>query len=70
MQPISYAKLQQKYSNKFIAQRDGHVVATGRTLRQLFIQLSKKKIPYDRRIVIGHVPPEGAVCIYVHRVST
>ena len=69
MRQILYAKLQKKYGNKFIARRKDRIVASGRTMRQLFAQLAKKHIPYDRNIIIGHVPPKGAVCIYVYRIS-
>lgn len=69
MKSISYIKLQDKYSNKFIARHGTKIIATGKTLRQLFLRLSQKNIPYDNRIIIGHVPPKGAVCIYVYRVS-
>lgn len=56
MKPVSYVKLQQRYSNKFIARRDGRILASAKTMSQLFAELSKKNIPYTRQIIIGHVP--------------
>lgn len=67
---MSYTNLQKNYSNQFVARLKGRIVASGKTMQQLFAHLSQKKVPYDRQIWIAHIPPKKAVCIYVHRISS
>jgi len=69
MKQRSYAQLQVRYGGQFIAQRNSKVLASGKTLRALFQQLAKKKIAYDASVLISHVHPKDAVCIYAHCLS-
>ena len=61
---ISYLGLQKKYGGKFVARRDSRILAGGKTMKELFAEMVRKKIPYDEDVVIGRIPPKGAVCVY------
>ena len=60
---ISYAKLQRRYGGKFIARRDGEVLASATTYRALLSAINKRQL--DRRLlIIGYISPKDAICIY------
>ena len=62
---ISYAKLQRRYGGKFIAREDGHVLASGATYPKLLQAIRKRRLN-RQRLIVGYVPPKGAICIYPH----
>lgn len=70
MSRFSYLRIQRKYANRFIARRNQKVLASGKTINELFAQLKAKGIPYNASITIGHVPPKKTVCIYVVSLSS
>ena len=57
MKRISYAPLQEKYGGKFIARCHNRVLASAKTLKQVFTALSRRKIRYTKDIILGHIPP-------------
>src|SRR3989338_2647747 len=60
---ISYAKLQRRYGGKFIARKNGKVLASGSTYPQL-LQVIRKRRLNRQRLIVGSVPPQKAICIY------
>ena len=60
---ISYTKLQRRYGGKFIARQNGKVLASGTTYPQLLRAISKRRL-IRQRLIVGYVPPKGAICIY------
>ena len=63
MNRASYIRLQERYGGRFIAQRDGKVVAHGATYRSLIKSLGKKRLKREG-LVFSYINPKHAVCIY------
>jgi len=60
---VSYAKLQRRDGGRFIARRNGSVLASGPTYRTLLQAIAKRRL--DRAdLIIGYVPPKDAICLY------
>lgn len=60
---VAYATLQRHYGGKFIARKNGKVLASGTTYQQLLQAIRKQQLN-RRRVIVGYVPPKGAICIY------
>ena len=60
---VSYAKLQHRYGNKFIAREDGKVLASGATYPALLKAIRERALN-RKALIIGYVPPKDAICIY------
>ena len=60
---ISYAKLQERYPNEYVARKDNKVLAHAQTYPRLIKKLAREKL--DRSLlVIGFIPPKDKICIY------
>lgn len=68
MKSNPYIQLQEKYGGKFVATVNGKVVVSAKTMKNLFQKMKKDEITYDEKVVIGHILPKGAICVY--RIST
>jgi len=62
MKPLSYTHLQDKYSGKFVATYKGKVIASAKTSKKLFEKIKDKL--GDKNLLIHHVDPKEAVCVY------
>jgi riboflavin synthase alpha subunit len=62
MNPKSYPQLQEKFGGKFIARINGRVIASAKTSKALWDKV-RNRIG-DPKMVIGYIPPKGAICIY------
>ena len=63
---VSYAKLQEKYPNEYIARKDTKVFVHAKTISLLFKRIAQKQLdPKD--LTIGFVPSKR-LCIYVSKV--
>ena len=62
MNPKFYPQLQARYGGKFIARVDGRVVASAKTSKVLWNKV-RNRIG-DPNMIIGYIPPKGAICIY------
>jgi len=63
LKAVSYGTWQRRYGGQFIARDNGHVLASGRTYRQL-LQAIRRRHLNRQRLTIGYIPPKDAVCIY------
>ena len=61
---ISYANLQRRYGSRFIARKNSKVLASGVTYAQLLRAIHKHRLN-RQQIIVGYVPPQSAICIYV-----
>jgi len=66
MKATSYIKLQVKYGGQFIALYKGKVIAKSKTSKGLFKKIAPKL--GDPHLLIQHIDPKDAVCVY--RVSS
>ena len=57
------SKVLQRHGH-FVARRRSRVIAQGPTLRVLWRKLMAKGMAYANDVVIGYVPPRGAICVY------
>jgi len=53
---------QDKYSGKFVATYKGEVIASAKTSKKLFEKIKDKL--GDKNLLIHHVDPKEAVCVY------
>ena len=60
---ISYAKLQRRHGGKFIARKNGKILASGATYPQL-LQVIRKRHLNRSTLTVGYAPPKKAICIY------
>lgn len=63
MADVSYATLQQRYGGRYVARRDGEVIADAGTYDELTDQLEKTVTDWSD-IVIEYVEPANIVCVY------
>lgn len=63
MKSLSYVQLQEKYSGKFIAKSNGHVVASGPTYKSLINKIAKKHLERNK-LTFAYIHPNGAICVY------
>jgi len=62
MRAKSYPQLQKKYGGKFIARRDGEVIASAKTSKALWDKVRDKV--GSPQMLIEYIEPKGAICIY------
>ena len=63
MLEVDYARLQEQYGGRYVAERDGTVVASAETYDALIDALEAAKV--DRsELVIEYVEPADTVCVY------
>ena len=62
MSAQAYVQLQKRYGGKFVASRQGRVIATAPTSKDLL----KKVARYvgDPRLLVQYIAPRRAVCTY------
>ena len=65
---VNYAKLQQRYGGKYVARIGNSVIAFGKTFEELIKQLERKHL-INKNFSFAYIPPKGAICIYVNKVS-
>jgi hypothetical protein len=63
MAEVDYAELQQRYGGRYVAQRNGEVVASAETYDELSEQLESAVTDWDG-LIIEYVEPPGVVCVY------
>ena len=63
MAEIDYAQLQQQYGGRYVAQRDGKVIASAKTYDELSAQLESTVVEWDG-LIIEYVEPAHSVCVY------
>ncbi len=63
MAEVDYALLQQRYGGRYVARRDGEVIASGDTYDELSDQLEKAVVDWGE-IIIEYVEPANIVCVY------
>lgn len=63
MSEVDYASLQQRYGGRYVARRDGEVIADASTYDELADQLEKTVTDW-RAIIIEYVEPANIVCVY------
>jgi hypothetical protein len=65
LKTIPYVRFQRRYGGKFIARKDGRVLASGDTYAEILKTIRKRGL--NRQVlVVGYVPPK-AICIYDRR---
>ncbi|MBI4231367.1 MAG: hypothetical protein HY608_11065 [Planctomycetes bacterium] len=62
-QTIDQAKLQESYSGRFVAVRDGKVVASADTNRDLVDELKKRGIAPES-VLLAFIHPRDRLCAY------
>ena len=60
---ISYAKMQEKYPNEYIARKDNKVFAHAKTIPLLYKRISEEQLN-RKELTIGFVPSKHRICIY------
>lgn len=63
MELKTYIQLQEEYGGKFIAIREGQVLATGNTHKELVENLKKNHIE-RKNLTFEFIEPKDAICIY------
>lgn len=63
MAETDYAWLQQQYGGRYVAQRDGEVVASAETYDELSDQLEGAAMEWGE-LIIEYVEPAHIVCVY------
>lgn len=63
MAEVDYAQLQQRYGGRYVARRNGDVIASAETYDELTDQLEGAAIEWDK-LVIEYVEPADIVCVY------
>lgn len=63
MVEVDYAQLQQLYGGRYVARRDGDVVASAEGYDQLLEQLDRAGVDWDH-MIIEYVEPADVVCVY------
>jgi len=63
MTQVDYATLQQLYGGRYVARRDGEVVASAESYDELIEQL-ERPAPDWNQIIIEYVEPADTVCVY------
>ncbi|MBI4546376.1 MAG: hypothetical protein HY707_00225 [Ignavibacteriae bacterium] len=60
---IDYTALQQKYGGRYIARRDGDVIANAETYDELIDRLENEGAQWEE-LIIEYVEPVNIVCVY------
>ena len=63
MEPKAYIQLQEQYGGKFVAIRNGQVVAIGNTHKELVDSIKKNMIE-RKNLNFEYIERKDAVCIY------
>jgi polysaccharide deacetylase 2 family uncharacterized protein YibQ len=63
MAEVNYAQLQQQYGGRYVARRNGEVIASAQTYDELCDQLEKATVNWDE-LIIEYVEPAHIVCVY------
>lgn len=63
MAEVDYVQLQQRYGGRYVARRDGEVIASAETYDELCDQLEKAAVAWDE-LIIEYVEPANIVCVY------
>lgn len=63
MTQVDYALLQHRYGGKYVARRDGEVIASAETYDNLIDQLEKPETDWAD-LVIEYIEPANIVCVY------
>lgn len=60
---VDYTALQQRYGGRYVARRDGEVIADAGTYDELTDRLEKVVTDWSQ-VVIEYVEPANIVCVY------
>jgi len=60
---VEYAELQRLYGGRYVARRDGEVIATAETYDELGEQLHRAGVEWTE-LIIEYVEPAHVVCVY------
>lgn len=63
MAEVDYAQLQQRYGGRYVAHRNGEVIASAETYDELCDQLEQAVVSWDE-VIIEYVEPAHIVCVY------
>ena len=63
MAELDYAQLQQQYGGRYVARRDGEVIANAETYDELSEQLEATAVEWGK-LIIEYVEPPQIVCVY------
>ena len=63
MAEIDYAELQQRYGGRYVARRDGEVIASAETYDELSEQLEEAAVEWSQ-LLIEYVEPANITCVY------
>jgi len=63
MAAIDYIQLQQQYGSRYVAWRNGEVIASAETYDELSNQLEGSVTEWDK-LIIEYVEPAYVVCVY------
>jgi predicted GNAT family acetyltransferase len=63
MAEIEYSELQRLHGGRYVAQRDGEVIASAGTYDELSQQLEKATVDWTE-VLIEYVEPADVVCVY------
>lgn len=63
MVEVDYAQIQQLYGGRYVARREGEVVASADTYDQLVDQLDRAAVD-SVDLIIEYVEPADVVCVY------
>jgi hypothetical protein len=63
MAELDYAELQQRYGGRYVAQRDGRVIASAETYDELSEQLDGMGTKWED-LVIEYVEPHDIISVY------
>lgn len=66
MKKVSYLALQKKYAGKIVAldKRESKVIASGKKFKEVFAQLSQKKMGRQECVYIGPIQKAGTINVY------
>ena len=63
MAAVDYVQLQQQYGNRYVAWRDGEVIASAETYDELSNHLENLVTEWDK-LIIEYIEPTHVVCVY------
>lgn len=64
LSPTFYFKAQKKFGGKYIARRKNHVLASAKTLKDLFKVMKRQKIEHRGEVSVGYVPSSHTSHVY------
>ena len=63
MAEVDYIQLQERYGGRYVAHRNGKVIASAETYDELSEQLEKSAVKWED-LIIEYIEPTDIVCVY------